>query len=116
MNHLRLALIVTVVAGCSTPSPRPAPPADPDLSAATRMVFFSQPYAQQDPGPGLKAPQFCHLGGDCLDLDSRPFAACLVNGVPCEGDGVFMQAAPSVVFESVTPAEVQRLQDLLPKK
>ena len=116
MNHLRLALIVTVVAGCSTPSPQPAAPSKPGMSAATQMVFYSQPYTQPDPGPDLKAPQFCHLGDDCMALDSRPFAACLVDGKPCEGEGVFMQAAPSVVFKSVSPEEVRRLQKLLSKK
>ena len=108
MNHLRLALVVTALAGCSAPVPQSTSPAF--------TVIHSQPYAMQEPGAGLKAPQFCHLGSDCLELDSRPFTPCLVNGESCEGEGGFMRAAPNVGFESIEPADIGPLPEAPPQK
>ena len=91
MNHLRIALIATAAAGCSTPSPQPAAP-------PLKMEFYRQPYARQEPGPDLQMPRFCHVSLDCMELDSRPFAPCYTNGATCEGEGGFIQAVPATIF------------------
>lgn len=65
------------------------------------MFLAQQPYATVEPGPDLKAPQFCHVSVDCMELDSRPFAPCYTSGKPCEGQGVFMYVAPAEEIKSV---------------
>jgi len=92
MINLRLAFVLAAIAGCSSPNPRPvAPP--------TRVIPIADT-VETESGADLDAPQFCHLGRDCLALDSRPFTSCLVSGEPCEGKGEFLQAAPRVILES----------------
>lgn len=115
MNHLRLALIVATVAGCSTPNPQPAPPIDP-FWIAYNVELHNQPHAMQEPGSDPKLPQFCHLGTDCMELDSRPFVPCLVNGEPCQGEGGFMKAAPEVIVKDVPPGDIGILPDSSSKK
>ena len=116
MTHLRTLLIATLAAGCSAPSPQPVPPPSRVVPIAGTLEFHSQPYALQDPGPGLKAPQFCHLGSDCIELDSRPFMPCLVDGETCQGEGGFMKAAPEIVIKDVAPADIGILPNSSPKK
>jgi len=70
------ALPIAFLLGCSTPStpPNTVPP----------PIFV----VQQVPPPDferdlpLEMPQghFCHLGKSCMELDPRPFEACLVSG------------------------------------
>ena len=115
MKHIRLALIAAAAAGCSAPSPQPAAPPAPVKPIAAGFRFYSQPYAMQEPDPDLKAPQFCHLNQDCMELDSRPFTPCLVSNEPCQGEGVYMQAAPTVIFKSIKPSDLEPLSDLPPK-
>lgn len=107
MNHLRVMLVITAAAGCSTPNPQPV---------AGNIAIYSQPYARQEPGPDLKAPRFCHVSLDCMELDSRPFTPCLAKGEPCEGEGGFMKATPTVIFESIQSEDIGRFPDLPRKK
>lgn len=108
MIYLRLAFVVAAVAGCSAPTPRAVAPPIPIQSIANTQAPQS--------GSDLKAPQFCHLGRDCLELDSRPFTSCLVHGEPCEGEGVLMQVAPRVVFKSIQPGHPGTLPSQPSKK
>lgn len=98
MLHLRLAIAVMVVTGCSAPNPRATPPP----VQATPIALTPRP----ESGSDLQAPQFCHLGRDCMELDSRPFTSCLVDAEPCAGDGIFIEASPRVIVRSpAVPAQ-----------
>ena len=108
MINLRFAFVVAALVGCSAPGPRAvAPP--------IRVMPIADA-AEPEPGSGLKAPQFCHLGRDCMELDSRPFTSCLVNAEPCEGEGVFMEAAPRIIFKSIRPGDTGTSPALPPNK
>ena len=116
MTHLRIFLIAAIAAGCSVPSRQPLPPPTRVMPIADTFEFHSQPYLGQESGTEHKAPQFCHLGRDCMELDSRPFTPCLVDGEPCEGEGGFMKAAPDVIIKNVAPADIGPLPDSSSRK
>ena len=70
------ALPIALLLGCSTPSTPP--------SAVPPPVFVVQrvppPDFQRDLPLEIPRSHFCQLGKSCMDLDPRPFEACLVGG------------------------------------
>jgi len=79
------------LSSCTTAQPIPAPEISIDLPLET------------EPQPKYPAAQACLLSGakSCMELDSRPFVACLVTGKSCEREGARpMLVAPSVVIDS----------------
>lgn len=116
MTHLRFAFVVAAIAGCSAPNPQPAALPIRVIPISDTVEFHSQPYPMRESGPELKSPEFCHLGRDCMELDSRPFMPCLVNGEPCEGEGGFMQATPRMIFKSIESKDIGPLPDSSSKK
>jgi hypothetical protein len=77
---------------CSMPSlsapPAPTKPeksSTPPTTVPPRLVFRSVPSLPPiaRDSKGLPPPRFCHLGEDCLALDSHPFELCQVSGKRC---------------------------------
>jgi hypothetical protein len=71
---LLVPIACAILLGCSTTPPGPEPP-DPPLA------YFPPP---PDPLPPVQA---CYASTrHCVDLDSRPFALCVVGAERCERD------------------------------
>jgi len=74
------------------PTPASVPP--PEISIELPLETESQ--------PKYPAAQACLLSStkSCMELDSRPFEACLVTGKSCEREGARpMPVAPRVVID-----------------
>ncbi len=83
--HIRLqvsiACSVGVLLGCSTPHPTIA-----EREAPTYQLAYRTP-----PETRLLPAQPCYVGTNtCVDLDSRPFAPCLLTDRHCSPDAEFM--------------------------
>lgn len=75
-----------ILLGCSTPAPEqigqiPAPEISIDL-----------PLEAPPPKPDEPLARVCKLGASCMDLDPRPFEACLVGTKRCVDKAVPMLA------------------------
>ena len=71
-----ISIAALILLGCSTPPPRPEP----------ALVAVPPPEIQRDLPPEQRemlAGRICTLGTSCLELDKRPFEACLVGTKHC---------------------------------
>src|SRR6187397_2762505 len=103
MNTKNLILFAGVASGLMACTTRP----DPELTGPTPdsipppEVSIELPL-ETESQPKYSAAQACLLSSakSCMELDSRPFEACLVTGKSCEREGArAMPVAPSVVID-----------------
>ena len=76
ISSVNVGIAVMALLGCSTP-PTPLEPA---------RTAVPPPEIQRDlplEQPDLLAGRVCKLGTSCMDLDKRPFEACLVGARHC---------------------------------
>jgi hypothetical protein len=79
MKHalsITVGFAVMAVLGCSTPPPHSQPS---HAAVPTPDVQFDLPPEQRE----MFAGRVCKLGTSCMDLDPRPFEACLVGAKHC---------------------------------
>ncbi len=105
--NIRCLVSVTVLAllGCSMPPPDTTPREATPVRAGVR-VLERAPLAYVEPPAGYFAPppQPCHVGTkNCLDLDSKPFAPCLLSAGRCSPGGKVMPLESDTMVRTIPP-------------